>query len=954
MQLLSGVLGSGVLLGLPFCFRSCGALLGSLLLALCAGASLLSAQLLLAAAAATGARSYEGLATAALGARAGALVAACVWALQLGSVVASVNIMADLLSAFAGSVVPPGAEPSRQGIIAAVVALALLPLALAVRSPRSAAALSGTAAAFVAALMVAVVTHAAGGALAARSHAHARAPLALWRAEGAPVALPVLVFALSGHALLFPVYASLKAPTPRRMAAVSARALGGAAAVYAVMGLGGYAAFRERTSGDVLRNFGGSQGSGAAQAAWRALKLAYGLSVAAAVPLALLPLREALTAGSAAAAAAGPGSPAARRSRAVLRHTAGVAALLAAVLACALAVPNLEFVFALTGATACVLLSYILPAAIYLGVASGRGVPAGSGGGVAVQPGCATLLCGDTGGGAGSAAVWLPAPRRTAAAARCLLLAGILAAAVCTRATLSAVAEEADTVQLARALVKTERVAAQKTQKIAAAAAVVAQLDGLQDAAAALSAARVEAAEALTHMRSVVADTFTSSSSSDAKPAATAAHAGGAALEGAAAALAAAHSKVDARLAGVVSAAQALNDVADGAAAGAAAAAAAAAAVVLPASPPPMPPPPPVRHATAEEQSASHAALEAALAISMRAGAPEVRPLHFQEREEPPPPPPRPPPSPPPPPGGALAGAAVDAGVRARANATVAALAETAVALDAVQRAANRAAGAAARGGSGGGAGKRAADVDNAVADAGAALSAADASLSALQAAAGSQAAEAERALVGVLLDAAAPEATAAALAVLRRDAEAAAKPAADGTQLPLPLPLPTLHLRHRPPPPPPPRLNATAAAAAAVQAVARTTARQAGITVRLVLFLRDVRACGLTMRLLGAGSGARGGGGDASGGDCAPAGGGRCAGGGGGGCHCAAARCRRARGAAGAGRCERARGAKTRQRPQCGRGGRGGSAAAACVMHQRCFSARGAAGRADSCVCSR
>jgi amino acid permease len=918
------VLGSGVLLGLPFCFRSCGALLGSLLLALCAAASLLSAQLLLAAAAATGSRSYEGLATAALGARAGALVAACVWALQLGSVVASVNIMADLLSAFAGSVVPPGAEPSRQGIIAAVVALALLPLALAVRSPRSAAALSGTAAAFVAALVVAVVTHAAGGALAARSHAHARAPLALWRAEGAPVALPVLVYALSGHALLFPVYASLKAPTPRRMAAVSARALGGAAAVYAVMGLGGYAAFRERTSGDVLRNFGGAHVSGAAQAAWRALKLAYGLSVAAAVPLALLPLREALTAGS--AAAAGPGTPGARRSRAVLRHTAGVAGLLAAVLACALAVPNLEFVFALTGATACVLLSYILPAAIYLGVASGRGVPAGSGGGnVPMQPGCGTLLCGDTGGGAGGAAVWLPAPRRTAAAARCLLLAGILAAAVCTRATLSAVAEEADTVQLARALVKTERVAAAKTQKIAAAAAVVAQLDGLQDAAAALSAARVEAAEALTHMRSVVADTFSSSSSDDPKPAATAAHAGagGAALEGAAAALAAAHSKVDARLAGVVSAAQALNDVADGGAAGAAAAAAAAAAVVLPASPPPMPPPPPAHHATAEEQSASHAALEAALAISMRAGAPEVRPLHFQEREEPPPPPPSPPPSPMPPPGGAAAGASMEnSGVRARANATVAALAETAVALDAVQRAANRAAGAAARGGSGGGAGKRAADVDNAVADAGAALSAADASLSALQAAAGSQAAEAERALVDVLLDAAAPEATAAALAVLRRDAETAAKPAKDGTQLPLPLPLPTLHLRHRSPPPPAPRLNATAAAAAAVQAVARTTAKQAGITVRHLCDMRcDVRACGLILRILDAGGGARGGGGDASRGDCAPAGGGRCAGGGGGGGHSAAACRRRAHcaGAAGAGRSKRKGRAQTRQRPQRG-----------------------------------
>jgi hypothetical protein len=964
-QLLSAVLGGGAVLGLPFCFRSCGAVLGSLLLAACGAASLASAHLLLAASSVTGARSYEALAALTLGARGGHLVAACVWTLQLGSLVASLNVLADLTSAFAGSVVPPGAEPSRTGVIGAVVALALLPLALAVRSPRSAAALSATAPAFVLAFVAALLSHAAG------VHARGAArPLALWRAQGAPVALPVMVFALSGHAFLFPTYASLRAPTPRRMASVAARALGAAALLYAAVGLFGYAAFRERTAGDVLRNLGGgslggrhgsasgggdapTHASGIASAAWRALKVAYGASVVAAVPLAMLPLREALSRASAPSACAGvcgsgggggggAAAAAASPARRFLRHGASVVALLAAALACALAVPNLEFVFALTGATACVLLSYILPAAIYLRVAAG-----------ASSAPAAAVLAASAAGAGDAAPVWLPAPRAAKAGARALLLAGLLAGAVCTRATLSAVAEEADTVQLARAFVATEKVAAARTQRITQAAAAVASADAVQDAAAALFAARAEAADALGRMRSAHAATAFSSSESDASAGgggvsgggAAGAEAMGAALEGAAAALAAANSKVDARLAGVVSAAEALTEaavaagarntppaeppVADAgdaharltaarpAGAGTAVAAARVAADAAAVSPLPSPPPWP----------ADDAIGIALLLPRMRAAPSALLPPGASVEAATPP----------------ASRGVESAALRAHANATVAALAHTSVALDAVQRAANNAAGASTRGA---GATARAQAVDDALGAAGVALSAADASLSALQAAAGSHAADAERALVNVLLDAAAPEEAAAAAAAVLHAAAGGdavdAKPhgASPPPPLPLPhiqLPLPLPRLRFGggeatllPPVPPPLRLNASAAAAAAVQAVARSSVMRLGITVRAetqmcthcvlcdtqrLMQLRALPSCAAR------GGGEQRRGGDARRGDCAPPGRRRRAGCCGGGGH-AGERCGGGGGSA-AGR----RGRRGGDRARCAPHGRGARA---------------------------
>lgn len=58
-----------------------------------------------------------------------------------------------------------------------------------------------------------------------------------------------------------------------------------AAAVYWTVGAGGYSMFKQRTSGDVLRNLGGASVHGMRGAYERGLKGCYALAVLASIPL---------------------------------------------------------------------------------------------------------------------------------------------------------------------------------------------------------------------------------------------------------------------------------------------------------------------------------------------------------------------------------------------------------------------------------------------------------------------------------------------------------------------------------------------------------------------------------------------------------------------------------------------------------------------------------------------
>lgn len=65
--------------------------------------------------------------------------------------------------------------------------------------------------------------------------------------------------------------------------------MGLSGALYWIVGVFGYLTFRNRTAGDLLRNFGAANVDGMRGAYERAIKLCYGLSILGSVPLVILP-----------------------------------------------------------------------------------------------------------------------------------------------------------------------------------------------------------------------------------------------------------------------------------------------------------------------------------------------------------------------------------------------------------------------------------------------------------------------------------------------------------------------------------------------------------------------------------------------------------------------------------------------------------------------------------------
>lgn len=117
LNLLNCILGAGIL-GYPYCFKSCGVVLGTLLLLVSVAASRFSYSLLLYSSQISNKRTYEELAEQAVGRAGRQIVVLCTAAINLGCIVAYLNILADVLSSVAGTIIPPGAEPSRNSYIA--------------------------------------------------------------------------------------------------------------------------------------------------------------------------------------------------------------------------------------------------------------------------------------------------------------------------------------------------------------------------------------------------------------------------------------------------------------------------------------------------------------------------------------------------------------------------------------------------------------------------------------------------------------------------------------------------------------------------------------------------------------------------------------------------------------------------------------------------------------------
>jgi amino acid permease len=530
-------------------------------------------------------------------------------------------------------------------------------VALVVRDHAVISAFSAASVAFVVlfagVIFLMAVASAAPAAIATAATAAAVAPMTTWDPAGLLVALPVMAYSFTGHPYYLGIYEMLSGPSVMRMNAVTdqvgglglrwfrscwvvdagwltcssppapslhppilkpthiltpdptPKALSITAVVYWIVGICAYATFRQRTAGDVLRNFGGADARGARGAYQRATKACFGLAVLGSIPLAIIPfytiLQPLLQRGNGGgggarkggggssfkarqsndevgAAAAGGGGGGGKSGGAVARTSAlvrggkdsaalsdeegeqlpirggghgghggsgssgasgAVAAVAPAVaqiidpqfdphvsvhdaevalsfpqhalltclllgtgMAAALWLPNLEFIFGLTGATTSVVISYIMPALCFLKLAGpdpevtfGAFGGAGGAGGAAPKnaPG---------GGGGGKPGLLAPPELRASwswrrRVARALLVFGVAAGVLCTHAILSSIQEEKAVVQLAQELVAHEVVVAEAAHAQIKAKEAAAAISAVQDAAQHLGSMRRTANQTL-------------------------------------------------------------------------------------------------------------------------------------------------------------------------------------------------------------------------------------------------------------------------------------------------------------------------------------------------------------------------------------------------------------------------------------------------------------------------
>lgn len=464
--LINGILGGGIL-GYPFAFRQCGLGVATGLLLLCFCACQMSMQLLLASSQLSNRRSIEDLATHCFGRPGRLAVQFCIFSLNMGALVAYTNILADVLSSVAGTVVPPGAEPSRNVLMAGITFLAALPTALLVRSPAVLAVVSQVSVWFV--IIFALVI----GVISMSPVLHNSGPLSLWKPEGAFISFPLLAYGFTSQQFLFGVYHSLRSPSVQRMTGVVKQALTVCAVLYIIVGACGYMAFRDRTAGDVLRNFGGKNVPGLRGIYERVLKMGYGFSIIASVPLIMGNFQSTLLPPLAALFPLDPSAP----KGTTIQEQGLTVAVLGTALVLAVAVPNVEFIFGLVGSTASVFIAYVLPALLFLHLSSRSAL-------------LRQLDPADVATGPLPWVQWLPSRSK----AYGLMCFGLLAGVLCTRATLMALHTEVQVVSLAKELVQQEQQVQKAVSNEAKAVQVAAAFQGIDQAALKLAGTRKEAA----------------------------------------------------------------------------------------------------------------------------------------------------------------------------------------------------------------------------------------------------------------------------------------------------------------------------------------------------------------------------------------------------------------------------------------------------------------------------